>query len=64
MTGTKPTMVQQVAQTVGDSRQQGTGHAPKAVTVVLGAQTPAITLGATVICLEECGKGGGPCPGD
>ena len=38
------TMAQQVAQAASDFQQQRTGHAPKAVTVVLSEDTLVITL--------------------
>src|SRR5688572_4442902 len=38
------TMAQQVAQAAIDFQQQRTGHAPKAVTVVLSEETLVITL--------------------
>jgi uncharacterized protein YbcI len=40
----KRTMAQQVAQAASDFQQQRTGHAPKAVTVVLSEGTLVITL--------------------
>ncbi len=39
-----PTMAQQVAEAVMDFQQQTTGHAPKAVTVVLSQDTLVVTL--------------------
>lgn len=46
MDTTKPavTMAEQVAQAASAFQQQRTGHAPKAVTVVLSAETLVVTL--------------------
>ena len=40
----KQTIAQQIAKTAIDFQQKRTGHAPKAVTVVLGGDTVVITL--------------------
>ena len=44
MDESKLTMAQQVAEAARAFQQQRTGHAPKAVTVVLGEDTLVITL--------------------
>ena len=44
MATSTPTMAQQVAQVVSDFQRQRTGHAPRAVTVVLSEDTLVVTL--------------------
>jgi len=44
MDNSKPTMAEQVARAARDFDQQRTGHAPKAVTVVLSGDTLVVTL--------------------
>ncbi len=44
MATSTPTMAQQVAHVVSDFQRQRTGHAPRAVTVVLGEDTLVVTL--------------------
>jgi len=44
MTESKLTMAQQVAKAASAFQQQGTGHAPAVVTVVLGGDTLVVTL--------------------
>lgn len=44
MPGTGPNMAQQIAQAASELQKQTTGHAPKAVSVVLSADTLVITL--------------------
>jgi len=50
---TKPTMAQQVAEAARAFQQQRTGHAPKAVTVVLSADTLVVTLHGALSPAEE-----------
>jgi uncharacterized protein YbcI len=47
------TMAQQVAQAASDFQQQRTGHAPKAVTVVLSEDTLVVTLHGALTPAEE-----------
>lgn len=47
------TMAEQVAQAAGAFQQQRTGHAPRAVTVVLSEDTLVITLHGTLSPAEE-----------
>ena len=44
MSGSRPTMAQEIAEAVIAFQQQTTGHAPKAATVVLSQDTLVITL--------------------
>jgi uncharacterized protein YbcI len=44
MATSTPTMAQQVAQAASDFQRQRTGHAPRAVTVVLSGDTLVVTL--------------------
>ena len=50
---TKSTMAQQVAEAAHAYQQQRTGHAPKAVTVVLSADTLVVTLHGALSPAEE-----------
>jgi uncharacterized protein YbcI len=47
------TMAQQVAQAASDFQEQRTGHAPRAVTVVLSGDTLVITLHGALTPAEE-----------
>ena len=53
MDTTLPTMAQQVAQAANAFQQQRTGHTPKAVTVVLSADTLVVTLHGALSPAEQ-----------
>ena len=53
MTDTKPTMAEQVAQAAANFQRHRTGHAPKAVTVVLSADTLVITMHGALTPAEQ-----------
>jgi uncharacterized protein YbcI len=53
MDTTLPNMAQQVAQAANSFQQQRTGHSPKAVTVVLSADTLVVTLHGALSPAEQ-----------
>ena len=53
MNNFKSTIAQQVAQVASDFQQQRTGHAPKAVTVVLSEDTLLVTLHGALSPAEQ-----------
>lgn len=53
MPQTNPTIAQQLARAASDFQRQRTGHAPKAVTVLLGEGTLVITLHGALSPAEE-----------
>ena len=53
MATTLPNMAQQVAEAANDFQQQRTGHAPKAVTVVLSEDTLVVTLHGALSPAEQ-----------
>jgi uncharacterized protein YbcI len=53
MPGNPLTMAQQVAQTASELQRKRTGHAPRAVTVVLGEGTLVITLHGALTPAEQ-----------
>lgn len=53
MTNANPTMAEQVAHAASEFQRQRTGHAPKAVTVVLSADTLVITMHGALTPAEQ-----------